>query len=218
VEPVMLGLLLLGLIVPLLSGLIDKEIGVRRKDPRGRIAATAALIGIVLMWGMRDYEHRRAVNALAARTYNDVDPLRVSAYPKMTDPFHWSGVVETPSFFALAPVNSLEPEVDPAGRMEIRYKPQETPITIAAKKSYAGRAFLDWAKYPITETETLEDSPGGFIVHFQDLRYADVSSTDNDRGRSVLGAAVMLDQNLHVIGDVYGSEGKQVVVPDRGLR
>jgi inner membrane protein len=218
-EPVMFGFLLLGLIIPSLSGLIDKEIGVRRKGPRGRVAATLALIGVVLIWGLRDYEHRRAVNALEARTYNEVDPLRVSAYPKMINPFRWSGVVETPAFFALAPVNSLEPEVDPEGLMELRYKPEETPITIAAKKSYAGRVFLDWARYPITETETVEDSPGGYIVHFQDLRYLDVPSRANDdRGRGVLGAAVMLDQNLRVVGDVYDSWGRQVIVPDRGQR
>lgn len=218
-EPVMFGLLFLGLIVPSLSSLIDKEIGVRRKGPRGRVAATVALIGIVLMWGLRDYEHRRAVNALEARTYNDVDPLRVSAYPKMVDPFHWSCVVETPAFFALMPVNSLNPEVDPEGRMEFRYKPEETSVTMAAKKSYAGSVFLDWAQYPITETETLEDSPGGYIVYFQDLRYVEVpGGVNEDRRRSVLGTAVMLDQNLHVRGDVYGAGSKQVVVPDRGKR
>ena len=218
-EPVMFGLLLLGLMVPALAGLIDREIGVRRKGPRGRVAATAALIGIVLMWGLRDYQHRRAVNALAARTYNDVDPLSASAYPKMTDPFHWSGVVETPAFFALTPVNSLTPEVDPQGRMEILYKPEETPITMAAKKSYIGRVFLDWARYPITETETLEDSPGGYIVHFRDLRFAQVPlGTGNDRSRGVLGSSVMLDQNLQVIGDVSGTERKQTVVPDPGRR
>lgn len=218
-EPVMFTFLFLGLILSSLLGLIDNEIGVRRKGPGGRVAAILALIGVVLMWGLRDYEHRRAVNALEARTYNDVDPLRVSAYPKMFNPFRWSGVVETPAFFALAPVNSLEPEVDPEGQMEIRYKPEETPITIAAKKSYAGRAFLDWAQYPITETETVEESPGGHIVHFQDLRYLDVpSSANDDRGRGVLGAAVMLDRNLHVVGDVYDSRGKQVIVPDRGQR
>jgi len=217
-EPVMFGMLLLGLIVPSLAGLIDKEIGVRRKAPRGRVAATAALIGVVLLWGVRDYEHRRAINALEARTYNDVDPLRVSAYPKMTDPFHWSGVVETPGFFALAPVDSLTPEVDPEGRMEIVYKPEETPITTAARKSYAGRVFLDWAQYPIAETETLEGSPGGYIVHFQDLRYAEVPLSTGEDRRGVLGAAVLLDQNLQVIGDVDGSKKKPVVVPDPGQR
>src|SRR5215469_10678961 len=217
VEPVMLVLLILGLIVPSLSGLIDREIGVRSRGPRGRVAATLALIGVAVVWGVRDYEHRRAVSALEARTYNDVDPLRVSAYPKMIDPFHWSGVVETPAFFALAPVNSLEPEVDPAGQMEIRYKPDETPITIAAKKSYAGRVFLDWAQYPITETETREGSRQGYVVHFQDLRFVSVPSrVSDDRGRGVLSVAVMLDRNRQVIGDVYGTGEREIVVPDPG--
>ena len=135
--------------------LIDREIGARQRGPRGRLAATLALAGVVLLWGLRDFEHRRAVNALAARTYQGADPLRASAYPALADPFHWYGVVETPAFFALAPVDSLKPEVDPEGRLEIRYKPEETPVTLAAKKSYLGRVYLDWAQYPITETETL---------------------------------------------------------------
>ena len=215
VEPVMLVLLVLGLTVPLLFSLIDKEIGVRRRGPRGRVAATLALVGIVLMWGLRDYEHRRAVNALEARTYNGVDPLRVSAYPKWIDPFHWDGVVETPAFFAMAPVNSLGPEVDPEGRLEIRYKPEETPVTLAAKKSYLGRAYLDWAQYPIAETDSLDGGRKGYIVYLQDLRYGQMDSIfSRDRGARVLGGAVKLDQNLHVVGDVYGSGKKRVIVPE----
>jgi inner membrane protein len=214
VEPVMLALLVLGLAAPLLFSLIDKEIGARRRSPRGRVAATLALVGVVLMWGLRDYEHRRAVNALEARTYNGEDPLRVSAYPKWIDPFHWDGVVETPAFFAMAPVNSLDPEVDPEGRLEIRYKPEETPVTLAAKNSYIGRVYLDWAQYPITETDPLEGGQG-YIVYFQDLRYGQMESIfSRDRGARVLGAAVKLDQNLHVVGDVYGSGEKKVVVAE----
>jgi inner membrane protein len=171
------------------------------------------------MWGVRDYEHRRAVSALEARTYNGLDPLRLSAYPTMADPFHWYGVVETPAFFALAPVDSLTPEVDPEGRMDIRYKPEETPITLAAKQSYAGRAFLDWAKYPITETEVLEPPDEGYIVHFQDLRYVQVpNALSRDRGRRVLGVGVKLDKNLRVVGDVYDTGGAQVIEPDRDGR
>jgi len=215
VEPVMLGLLFLGLIVPPLFSLIDREVGARKRGPRGRVAATLALIGVVLMWGVRDYEHRRALNALQALTYRGVDPLRVSAYPAMVNPFHWYGVMETPAFFALAPVDSMQPEVDPEGRMAIRYKPEETAITLAAKKSYVGRAFLDWAQYPITETEALEDPQGGYIVRFQDLRYVQVPNAfGGDRGRRVLGMGVKLDRNLGVEGDVYGEGKDQVVVKD----
>jgi inner membrane protein len=217
VEPVMLGFLILGLIVPGLFSLIDREVGARRHGPRGRVAATLALIGIVLMWGVRDYEHRRAINALEARTYNDADPLRASAYPNMIDPFHWFGVVETPGFFALAPVNSLTPEVDPEGKLEIHYKPEETPVTLAAKNSYAGGAFLAWAQYPVTETETLQSPQEGYIVRFVDLRYSGMpSAVSSRRSRVGLGRAVQLDKNLHVVGDVYGSGSNQVVVPEPG--
>jgi inner membrane protein len=215
VEPVMLVFLILGLIVPSLFGLIDKEIGAHPRGPRGRVAATLALVGVALIWGVRDYEHRRAVNALEARSYNGADPLRASAYPKWIDPFHWDGVVETPAFFALAPVDSLTPEVDPEGRLEIRYKPEETPITLAAKNSYVGCAFLDWAQYPITETETLQPPQQGYIVLFQDLRYSGIPRSLTGRpGRGGLSKAVKIDKNLRVVGDVYVTAKGQVVVPE----
>jgi inner membrane protein len=174
------------------------------------------------MWGVRDYEHRRALNALAARSYENADPLRVSAYPAMIDPFHWYGVVETSSFFALAPVNSLEPEVDPEGRLDIHYKPEETPVTLAAKNSYLGRVYLSWAQYPITETEALptpDERYDGYIVHFQDLRFLQMPSAFSREARprrGPLGASVRLDKNLNVVGDVYGSGKNEVIVPEPG--
>jgi inner membrane protein len=219
-EPVMFTCLLLGLIAPSFFALIDKEIGARQRGPRGRISATLALIAVVFLWTVRDFEHRRAVNALAARTYEGAEPARVSAYPSLSDPFHWYGVVETSDFFVLAPVDSLRPEVDPGAaeddRLEIRYKPEETAITLAAKRSYLGRVYLDWAQYPTTQTETLGEA--GYIVHFQDLRFVQLPSLFGRRGepRRALGAGVELDRNLHVVGDVYGSDEKQVVVPDPG--
>ena len=245
-EPVMFVLLLLGLIAPSLFALIDKEIGVPQRGPRGRLAATVALLAVVFMWAVRDFEHRRAVNALQSRTYQGADPLRASAYPSLSNPFRWYGVVETSNFFALAPVDSLTPEVDPgdaAGgaaedKLTIFYKPEETPITLAAKRSYLGRVYLDWAQYPITQTVPLglveqgspaqdaleQDSPTpdspaqGYIVNFQDLRFLQLPSllTRGRRNESSgpLGAGVQLDRNLHVVGDVYGSGAKRITVPE----
>jgi inner membrane protein len=215
VEPIMLALMFLGLTVPWLFVLIDREIGARQPGPRGHVGAILALLGIVLMWGVRDYEHRRAIHALEARTYNDAEPLRISAYPEMINPFHWDGVVETASFFALAPVDSLGPEVDPGGQLEIRYKPEETPVTVAAKASYAGRVFLDWAQYPITQTETLHDEE--YIVRFQDLRYAgSLGLVGGRQNRAPLGRAVALDKNLKILGDVFGTGNDARVVPEPG--
>jgi inner membrane protein len=215
-EPIMFSMLLLGLLVPSFFALIDREIGARNRGPRGRFTAVLALAGVVFMWGLRDFEHRRAVTALASRTYQGAEPLRVSAFPALTDPFFWYGVVETPAFFALAPVNSSESDVDPDGHLSIRYKPEETPITLAAKKSYLGRVYLDWAQYPITETETLPSPENGYIVNFQDLRFVQLPSPLSRRSetRRALGAGVELDKNLNVVGDVYGSGKKQKLVPE----
>jgi len=217
VEPVMLLFMIVGLAAPSLFGLIDREIGARRQGPRGRTGAWMALAGVVLIWAVRDYEHRRAVNALEARTYDNADPVRASAYPVWINPFRWYGVVETRAFFVLAPVDSLAPEVDPEGQMEIRYKPQETPVMLAAKKSYLGRVYLDWAQYPITEIEPLPPPQGGYIVRFQDLRFVQMPAAFNRRrGRRVLGAAVALNKNLNVIGDVFGIDEDQKIFPEPG--
>jgi inner membrane protein len=215
-EPILFALLVLGLIVPSFFSLIDNEVGARSSGPRGRVAATLALLGVVVLWGLRDYEHRRAVSALAARTYQNAEPLRVSAFPTMTNPFRWYGVVETQNFFALSPVDSLGPEVDPEGRLQIRYKPEETPATLAAKNSYLGRVYLDWAQYPITETETVDSPAAGYVVEFVDLRFVQLPSLLSRRGEPnrALAAGVRLDKNLQIVGDVYGSGKKRVTVPE----
>jgi len=214
-EPIMFSVLVLGLIAPSALSLIGGGIGASKRGRRGRFAATAALIAVVLLWGLRDVEHRRAVGALAARTYQNAEPIRVSAYPALADPFRWYGVVETPAFFVLIPVESLGPHVDPEGQLKIRYKPEETPVTLAAKKSYLGRVYLDWAKYPITETETLPPPQEGYIVNFQDLRFAQLPGLLSRRGetRRALGAGVLLDKNLHVVADIFGSDTKPIAAP-----
>ena len=88
--------------------------------------------------------------------------------------------------------------------MQIYYKPEETPVTLAAKTSYLGRVYLDWAQYPITETEPLDGGERGYIVRFRDLRFASPGRT----GRSVLSSSVILDRNLNVVGVQFGRGGR----------
>jgi inner membrane protein len=200
VEPVLLGIMILGLILPGLFALINEEIGARSKGPQGRIAATLALLGVFACWGFRDFEHRRAVAALESRSYDGVDPIRVSVYPYWVNPFRWYAVVETPDFFAMMNVDSLEPDVDPEGRMRLRYKPEETPVTLAAKKTYLGRVYLDWAQYPITETEQIDQGGAAYVVRFRDLRYA----YPGQETRGTLGATVFLSRDLQVLEERFG--------------
>jgi hypothetical protein len=107
------------------------------------------------MWGARDFEHRRALAALNAMEYGDELPKRISAYATMFNIFDWNGVVETDSDYRAMPVNSLTPEVDPRREVRIFHKPPETPVLEAAKQSYLGRVFLDWADYPFFEARPL---------------------------------------------------------------
>ena len=207
VEPVLLVVLTLGLVLPVLFSLINEEIGARSKDamPKGRLAATLALLAVFAYWGLRDFEHRRAIAVLQSRNYQGADAIRVSAYPYWVNPFRWYGVVETPAFFATMDVDSLAPEVDPEAQMQIRYKPEETPVTLAAKKTYLGRVYLSWAQYPITETEQLANDPvesarAAYVVRFRDLRY----DYPGSNARAPLGAIVLLTRDLQVVDERFG--------------
>jgi inner membrane protein len=113
--------------------------------------------------------------------------------------------VETQNFFATMDVNTLTEEVAPSGDIQIYHKPEETPVTLAAKKSYLGQVYLDWAQYPITETERIDPPDSGYIVHFQDLRFA----SPRIRGRSPLTCSVQLDNSLHVIAQSVGSRTRK---------
>jgi inner membrane protein len=199
-EPVLWVILVGGLLLPKLFGLIDTEVGHRSRGPRGRVGAVVALVLMVTFWGLRDFQHRRALAAMEALTYQGQDAIRMSAYSYPANPFRWYGVVETSNFFEQVEVNSRTPEVDPQDRAQIRYKPEETAVTLAAKKSYIGRVYLDWAQYPVTEVEELSPPRRGYVVKFYDLRYVYPDSP----GRYPLSAWVQLDPNLKVVAESFG--------------
>jgi inner membrane protein len=208
VEPVMWGILIAGLMLPSLFALIHEEIGVRKRGPRGQIGAILALAGMLAVWGVRDFEHRHALAAMQARLYEGAVPVRLSAYPYPVNPFRWMGVVETKNFFQAMHVNSFAPEVDSDNEAKTYYKPEETPATLAAKNSYLGRVYLDWAHYPLTETEKLENPPG-YVVHFYDLRFM-----YPERRERPLSSRVVLNDKLQVVGEYMGLRRQ----PDRSKR
>ena len=102
----------------------------------------------------------------------------------------------TPDYFATMRISSSASAVDPAG-VRILYKPEETPVTLAAKRSFLGRVYLDWAQYPITETQRMES---GYIVHFKDLRY----DYPGRSARATLSGMVLLNRDLQVLDERFG--------------
>jgi inner membrane protein len=194
-DPIMLLALFLGLVLPALMALISEEIGSRKPQFRGRGAAIFALICVATVILVRSIEHRRAVTTLNSRTYRNEEPIRVSAFPQPINPFSWNGVVETRDFFQMAPVDSGSGEVDPLNLGVVRFKPEETPVSLAAKRSRLGRVYLDWAAYPLVTVDKLEG--GRYLALFEDLRFESAEGVAQHRGPSLAGH-VVLDPQLHV--------------------
>lgn len=194
IDPIILAILILAVGVPRLLGLVSEEIGAR-KAPRGRGAAIFALICFAALIYLRDFEHRRAVNLLKSVTYVDEDPLRVSAYATLVNPFVWNGVVETRDFFETTVVDPRAGRLDLDGTHVIRPKPEETLVTLAAKKSWLGRVYLDWAQYPVIEANQLPNQDG-YKVKLIDLRFARITSQEQQQ--LPLTGYVILDSKLRV--------------------
>jgi hypothetical protein len=109
----------------------------------------------------------------------------------------WYAVAETSEFFATSDIDVRSGKLD-MSELRFFYKKPETPATLVAKRSYAGRVYLDWAQYPwVMENVFGEDT----VVHFKDLRY----DYPRMRGGSALSCSVELDRNLHVIGEKFGA-------------
>src|SRR5215472_6105545 len=133
--------------------------------------------------------------------YRGEDPVRVGAFPYPLNPFTWGGVVETRDFFEIVQVDSSSGEIDTDAAV-VRFKPEETPVTLAAKKSHLGRFYLDWAAYPLVSVEGLP-SKTGYLVRFRDLRFA-YASPFSQRSSTPLSGHVELDPQLRVIDQYMG--------------
>ena len=212
IEPLLLLFLFAGLVLPPLFGLVNQEIGARSRGPRGRGGAIAAVVLVTLVWGYRDYQHRRAVNAMYAVLYNGNAPIRVGAFPYALNPFRWHGVVDTGNTFESVPVRSSPTDVDPEENGNVYYKEANSggdrdklttskftkqQVIAAAKGSYLGGAYMDWARFPITEVEE-RSGPTTYVVTFRDLRYA----YPEMRG-TPLSIYVVLDQNLQSVDEGF---------------
>src|SRR6266550_823596 len=112
-----LGILLAGILLPLLSGLVTEEIGARSKDPRGRRGATLALAAVILYLLVRLVFHSDAIASLQSRIYRGELPHKVAAFAESSSPFRWYGIVET-----ARALYDVEVPVD-AGRLP-RYAPR----------------------------------------------------------------------------------------------
>jgi inner membrane protein len=126
--------------------------------------------------------------------------LRVSASPYPGNPYRWHTVVETPTFYQMATVDTLQSAVATDAAQDLFYKPAETAAVVAAKRSWLGRVYLDWSTWPmVNEDGTIAAaySPAGTpdwtAVDFRDLRFMYDTSLLRGRENPPLSGVVYID-------------------------
>jgi inner membrane protein len=185
VDPLLLGLLILGLAVPWLLRLVSEEVGAGKRP--SATGAVFCLCAMVALWGVRDFAHRRALSILDSRSYSAEAPQRLSALPIIVNPFRWTGVVETATSFHVVSVNSLNANRPPE-EIAAFDKPQPSPALAAAMKTRSAVIFLDFARFPLAEVNETDE---GYTVSINDLRF--FNPGNQSRGFTL---EVELDKNL----------------------
>src|SRR5712691_12224007 len=164
-----LGILLAGILLPMLSRLVTEEIGAKSKGPRGKVGASLALATMILYIVLRFVLHGNALAAMESRTYRGGSPRKAAAFPESASPFRWHGIVETESA-----LHDFEMEVGPAASFEpdsavTSYKPEPSRALDAARDTAVARRFLQAARFP---KATVEKTPEGFHITLRAFPYS----------------------------------------------
>jgi inner membrane protein len=182
-EPVVWALFLLALVMPWLLGLTDREIGARRVRFRGRAWAIFALAGMTAVWVGRWVEHSQAQAMLDNTQLASAPVTRTAVEPYPINPFRWHAILETPTFYQTAEVNTHTDSIDSDPQTDVLFKPDDTPAVEAAKRTFLGRVYLDWGTWAVIRDmgqEPIEGVPPPQLppgrnwttVEFSDLRFA----------------------------------------------
>jgi inner membrane protein len=161
------AMLLVGVLAPMLSGLVSSEIGARKGTGKGWAWFTLALLAAYL--GGRAYLHAQAAATLEARQYPNGAVLRAAAFPTAFNPFEWVGLVETDSVYRVYQLNLLR-EFDPEGG-RVFYKAGGNPAVEIARQSGAARRFLAFSQFPAWTATPEMDPPEAVRVDLSDLRF-----------------------------------------------
>jgi inner membrane protein len=162
------GILLTGILLPMLSRLVTEEIGAKSKGPRGKVGASVALAAMILYVVLRFVLHSNAVAALESRSYRGESSRKVAAIAESGSPFRWHGIVETESA-----LHDVEIEVGPAATFDpdaaiTSYKPESSLALDAARDTALARRFLQVARFP---KATVEKTTNGFQITLRAFPY-----------------------------------------------
>ncbi len=168
-DVVILAAMLLALFVPWFIGLIESEIGGRKKI-KGQGSAIVALLSLLLFEGGRYTLHDRALAELQAHDYDGEEAIRVAALPEPISPLHWRGVVETPGAFRLVPVSAFE--LNGGSDSRVFYKPEKSSAYVVATNTEPFRYMAYFSRFPVWGEQPVEvDRLLGKRLDMTDLRF-----------------------------------------------
>jgi inner membrane protein len=197
IDPLIWLILIAGLGLPALFRLISEEVGARKTGFQK--GAVFSLCGMIALWGLRDLSHRRALNVLDAISYNQVNPQRLGAFPGFTNPFDWTGVVETPQAFYVLPLDVLKGRLD-LHDARIFHKAEPSPALEAALATRTAKVFMNFARFPWAEVLPAEAGP---TVIIRDLRFQPANFQ-----RGGFAIRIQLDNALHVLSQEFSFSGR----------
>jgi inner membrane protein len=193
VDSWILFFLLAGLLIPELFRLVLEEIGSKPKRHGRQRGAIAGLVFVALVIAGRGFAHQRAVALLDSREYRGQTPLVVAAFPTPSNPFLWSGVVETDNAVINLEVPlGLGREFNP-DLADVHFKPDPSATLKNAVASRTAVEFLNFARFPLASVQPQGE---GFQVRLRDMRFASEIA-----GRRGLIAAIGLNAQSLVIDE-----------------
>ena len=113
---------------------------------------------------------------------------KAAVSPLILNPFVWIGLIDNPNDVSVVVVDPMRGLV---GDPDRKTKAPDSEIVTRASQSRSGKAFLGFARFPVTNVERLES---GYLVRFFDVRYYNGSN-------AAFGARVHLDSELQVVDE-----------------
>jgi membrane-bound metal-dependent hydrolase YbcI (DUF457 family) len=195
-----LACLVVGLLFPMLIGLVSEEIGERKTRTGGGGSAIAALALILAYVGARGVLHSRAVDLLESHDYHGRVALAVGAFPESTSPLEWRGVVSTDNTIEelrvpLGGGSEFEPE-----HSATQYKPDDSQVLGAGEQTTAAQRFLKYARFPLA---SVVRTGNGYQFELRDARFA-----ADDGGASNILVRVRIGEDMHILeqGFLFASQ------------
>jgi len=194
-DPWVTGLLIAGLLLPILFKLVNEEVTSGQRKRTGERSAVLTLLLLVAYFGARAHYRSAAINLLLSREYHGRVALSADAFPEPSSPFAWRGIVGTDNTLEEVEVPLNHPDDFDSNDSTTRYKPEDSPALEAAEKSSAAADFLVYARIPIANVRHVE---ADFAVEIRDARFP----PDDDEPANIF-LRIELDTNAQIRREAF---------------